>query len=198
MSQQEFFPQSEYDRDGSQVEAQQYQPRLFSPPKAKAGDLTKQEHPLAYEEEELAPPPFSYPAQDLAATGRTRDEEAYTQSSSHSETASRRQYSTADQGTINRGHRPYSQYKSWQQVPPWARAQRNRGAVWKIVVLVLLVFLAIKLLPIILALVGIGLLLILIPIFIVLGIVLTMVIILMVVLAALGIPVHRRLFRWWR
>jgi uncharacterized Tic20 family protein len=92
------------------------------------------------------------------------------------------------------------QQPQWQQVPPWARPQRNKKGVLHWIVLIILGLLLIKpvliLAGIILAGVGIVFFVILLPVLLIFGILLALAVTVLIVLAALGMPLR---FGWlWR
>ena len=95
--------------------------------KPNTGNIPKNEHPANFEDSlaDLPPvPPYSYSAQDrpvqeppvYAAPQPQRSQQQQQQ---------RRNFSP-DGDAFEQGYRPYNSYN--QQVPPWARPQRNRGA----------------------------------------------------------------------
>ena len=194
--QQEFFPSSQSAKGDelSDAEISTQRPASWSS-RSRTGDVTKNEHPSAFEE---PLPPYSYHAQDQ----RAREEPARTTTASTSRTRpgtqqQRSQRLSLDGDALENGYRPY-------QTPFWARPQRqNRGQVLRIIILVMLIMLLVKMLPLlatlIITLLGIGLFLVLLPILIVLISVLVFGSIVLFILSRLGFPVWRNLFqtrRW--
>ncbi|HTK09726.1 MAG TPA: hypothetical protein VL485_21320 [Ktedonobacteraceae bacterium] len=196
MSQQEFFPspQSSQADELGDAEISIQRPRSWSN-QDKTGDVTKNEHPSAYEEEL---PPYSYPAQNHRTVNKEREESADKQ-----ETRQRaQQHFSPDGDAMEYGYRP-------RQAPPWARPQPQRKRhVLSWVLMIILIILLIKMIPllaaIIFALLGIGLFLVLLPILIVLVFVAIFAGLVLFLLSRMGIPVGRSLFhmrRWnngWR
>ncbi|MBV8694006.1 MAG: hypothetical protein JO125_15840 [Chloroflexi bacterium] len=172
--------QQEQEQQGSQAgqSDNRYAPYYWST-KSEAGKMPKTDHPLSYEE---TIPPYSYQAQDRAEHIYTQQEEVR-------------------QDIPQYGSRPYNmQPPQWQQVPPWARPQRNKKGMLRWIVLIVLGLLLIKplliLVGILLASVGIVLFVVLLPILIIFGILLAIAVTILIVLAVLGMPLH---FGWlWR
>jgi len=116
MNQQEMFSE---EQDQQPLESEiQAQPYYWSTrPKAKSGDVPKNEHPSTYEE---AIPPYSYRAQESASSTPRQEKRAY-----RANVGQRRSDFVPD--AFERGYQPYSAYNMQWQVPSWARPQHNNG-----------------------------------------------------------------------
>ena len=116
MNQQEFFSgeQNQQPRE-SEIQAQPYY--WSTRPKAKTGDIPKNEHPSTYEE---SIPPYSYRAQESASSSSRQEHPAY-----RAKVHQRR--SEAAGGVFEQGYRPYTAYNMQWQVRSWARPQYNNG-----------------------------------------------------------------------
>jgi hypothetical protein len=193
MSQQEFFPSSQSSKadELGDAEIAIQRPRSWSN-RDKTGDITKNEHPSAYEEEL---PPYSYPAQDRRSA--SKESEGSGSRNTHRENTQQR--FSADGDAMEHGYRPW-------QASSWAQARR-RPRIVRWVMAVLLIVLMIKLIPlvatIVLTLLGIGLFLVVLPILIVLAFVAVFGGLVLFILHRMGIPVGRlfRPRRWnnnWR
>jgi hypothetical protein len=100
----------------------------------RSGDILKEEHPATFE---ATVPPYSYPAQDRVTYRRENGRQVS------------RTRTDDDGDAFEMGYRPYRQY-SYRQVPPWARPRRHRGVhIWRWLIVIVLVLLAIKILPLI-------------------------------------------------
>jgi len=112
-------------------------------------------------------------------------------------------YQAQDRGYEQGATRSYNsmQQPQWQQVPPWARPQRQNKGVLRWIVLIVLGLLLIKplliLATIILAGTGIVLLIVLLPILLSFGILLALAVTVLIVLAALGMPLRFGRLRPW-
>lgn len=211
MSQHMMFPESEGQQ--SQQDAEQYKPYYWSstPPNAassKTGDMPKNEHPSTFED---TIPPYSYPAQGMAAphyieadkqTGQTRQQHA------------KRQQFSPDGDAFEYGYRPYQNQARYnyaaQQVPPWARPQQHngRGLRWLVFIILGIVFLQPvlwivgHLLAVLGILIGVTIFALLLPIIFVLMLAGFVAIFVFGALSVLGINGRRRGWRyrrgpWW-
>src|SRR5947209_19644524 len=107
MSQQEMFSGEQDQRPlESEIQAQPYY--WSTRPKAKTGDVPKNEHPSTYEE---SIPPYSYRAQESASYTSPQGNPAYR--------ADARQQRSG--GAFGQSDRPYAAYTMQWQVPSWAR-----------------------------------------------------------------------------
>src|SRR5690242_4752664 len=116
MNQQEMFS-GEQDQQPLESEIQA-QPYYWSTrPKAKTGDVPKNEHPSTYEE---AIPPYSYRAQETASsTPRQENRGARANAGQHR--------SDTPRDAFERSYQPSTAYNMQWQVPWWARPQHNNG-----------------------------------------------------------------------
>ena len=141
MSQQQFFPESQRGKEEAQEE-EFYSPRPYrSTEKSRTGDILKNEHPSTYEE---SIPPYSYQAQDAAASQRRRAEEERAANAQREAEWRKRQQFSPDGDAFEYGYRPYMQYNRWQQVPPWARGRQRNRSIWRWVGIALLAALLFK------------------------------------------------------
>jgi hypothetical protein len=148
MNQQEFFS-SEQQPLESEIQAQPYY--WSTRPKAKTGDVPKNEHPSTYEE---SIPPYSYRAQESASYTSRQEIPAY-------RADARQQRSASDNYAFEQSYRPYTAHNMQWQVPYWARPQHNNGKGLRTAVFVVLgLLLIIPILKImVFLLAGIGILL---------------------------------------
>ncbi len=138
MSQQEFEPQqNERPLNNQENEARPY----YWSMKPNSGNMPKNEHPSTFEDSiaDMPPvPPYSYPAQDKAS--QTQQQYA-THTTSHQQRRQRQRFSP-DGDSMEYGYRPYAAYN--MQVPPWARPQRNKMPVGRVILFVVLAVLLAK------------------------------------------------------
>ncbi len=157
MSQQQFEPQQNKRPSDNTVQenTQESEARpYYWSTKPNTGNIPKNEHPANFEDSlaDLPPvPPYSYSAQDRPVQEPPTYAAPQPQQSQHQQ-YQRRNFSP-DGDAFERGYRPYASYN--QQVPPWARPQRNRG-VGRIIFFIVLGVLLIK--PLLLLLGGLLLL----------------------------------------
>lgn len=211
MSQQEMYPQSQFQAGDSEVPAQPYY-WSTSPKTGKTADMPKNEHPSTFER---SIPPYSYQAQEAQrkeqepGTRSTRADnlgQAQAAQRKQEKVRQQRQFSP-DGDTFEQGYRPIATGQHWQQAPWWVRAQRNHYGVlrWLIFIGLAVIFAKPLLFVLVLLLKGMALLLglvafaILLPIMIVLVLASVFAIVALIALSALGIPIRPRMI-WghWR
>jgi hypothetical protein len=169
MSQQQQVPEPQDQHGQEEVSGQKYEARYYAQRSASSARGPKEEHPAAFSD---MVPPYGYLEQDRATYTRPRAQQ--------------------EQRPFQRGQRFNTQSQS-RQVPPWARAQQNRGGrtLLKLLGLIVLGILLAKLLPILLvvlvSIVGVAMLVLLLPVLIILGIVAAFAIVAWIVLARLGV-----------
>lgn len=213
MSQQAMFPESQGEHSQDNEE---YKPYYWSTTpvagKGKTGDILKNEHPATFED---TIPPYSYPAQEQmsrhAESQHSNPAGKRERSSSNNEYQrkqhTRQQQFNAGGQAYEYGSQPFMQqpYYMAQQVPSWARPQRNNRGAWRVIVLMILgfillkplVFVAIHLLAGIGILFGIAALAIIVPIIFALVLGAFAVLALLGVLSVFGLSVRRRRRRFW-
>ncbi len=185
MSQQEFVPQSQGKSEQYLEEEEENYGQTYRVEKSKTSDMPKSEHPSTYED---SVPPYSYRAQDSVA-----DTQSPIQRERPASRQRQQQQFSPDGDAFESSYQPYRSQQQ-QQVPPWARPQRNNKPILRWVVLILLGLALIKFILPIIAFVGIvlvgGILLLL---TIVLGILVALVIPVLIILGMLGVPWRL----WW-
>ncbi len=196
---QEFLPPSQSAKadELSDAEIARQRPSSWSS-HSRTGDVTKSEHPSAYEEEPL--PPYSYAAQDRRPTNAEPGERGEQPASSGASTEMpphRQQRFSPDGDAMEYGYRPFRTTTRTQS----QRQQKRHIGRW--IMLALLIILLIKVIPLlaglVITLLGIGLFLILLPILIVLAFVLIFGGLVLFILSRLGFPVWQNLYhrrRW--
>ena len=159
MSQQQLVPEPPQDQD---VSGQSYRYKAAR----RSGNMPKEDHPATFEE---TVPPYSYPAQDRVTYRRENGRQE-----SRTYQRQRQRLRTDEDGdAFEMGYRPYQQYR-YRQVPPWARPQRHqRVHIWRWLIVIVLILLAIKILPLvalgIVALLGVFTFILLLPLIILFG-----------------------------
>lgn len=159
MSQQQLVPEPPQDQD---VSGQSYRYKAAR----RSGNMPKEDHPATFEE---TVPPYSYPAQD-----RVTYKSENGRQESHARQRQRQRLRAGEDGdAFETGYRPYRQ-RSYRQAPPWARPQRHqRVHIWRWLIVVVLILLAIKILPLIVlgivALLGVLTFVLLLPLIILFG-----------------------------
>lgn len=147
MSQHMMFPESEGQQP--QPDAEHYKPYYWSSApengkSGKTGDMPKNEHPSTFED---TIPPYSYPAQGMAAPQSQAYTEAGKQTGQTRQQHIKRQQFSPDGDALEYGYRPYQHQAGYnyaaQQVPPWARPQQHngRGLRWLVFIILGIVFL---------------------------------------------------------
>lgn len=190
MSQQDFVPPFQEPQGKGSKSLKKSQMRYSRAGKSKTGVMPKEEHPSTFED---TVPPYVYRAQD-----RPRE----TQERRHAESVHAREQSqrrfTPDGDALENGYRPYTRAASQQQRAyqsfSWMRPQRRNPRIWRWVLFIVLIIVALKALPLLFALLGIIAFTLLLPILLILGLVLAFVTVVFVALALIGVPIS---FGWF-
>lgn len=133
MSQQQLVPEPPQDQD---VGRQSYRYKAAR----RSGNMPKEEHPATFED---TVPPYSYPAQDRVTYKRENGRQE-----SHARQY-QRQRTDDDGDAFEMGYRPYRQ-SGYRRAPLWTRPRRHRSKhIWRWLIAVVLILLAIKILPLI-------------------------------------------------
>lgn len=198
MSQQDFYPQSEENKENADIPVQPY----YWSTKQKTGDMPKNEHPSTFEE---SIPPYGYKAQDTASSASSASSTQKQQSEQRSgatyeQRTHQRKGFSPDGDAFETGYRPYATMQQ-QYAPPWARPQRNRMGPWRWIILIALGFIFLRpllwiagiLIAAIGVLFGAVLLAVLLPVIIIVALLAVFSVMALIVMAVLGIP-----FRPWR
>src|ERR1700737_3472937 len=136
MSQQEFLPPEQEPLKQDASEEIDVRPYYWST-SPKSGNLPKNEHPSTFED---SIPPYSYAAQDALPPPQEQqqEQEKATYYSSGQGKQSQQQQAGPQRSTFQYGYRPYTNYNTQSQVPPWARPQRHNRRVFRWVILITL------------------------------------------------------------
>src|SRR5437763_9302746 len=132
MNQQEFFSEGQ-DQQPLEREIQAEPYYRSTRPKAKTGDVPKNEHPSTYEE---SIPLYSYRAQESASYDSHQENLDYRENA-------RQQRSDFARDAFEQSYRSSTAYNMQWQVPSWARPQHNHSKGLRTAVFIVLGFLLI-------------------------------------------------------